>query len=133
MLSRRRFPTHDPHWCDAVMKFLPRMYRLGQVSGRDDYLFVYATTFYSVGEELRRGATDDEIRRQRSQILQDIDRVHRPEYDKELFAAPFARAVDDALEGRSPCALQSPCWADEGPPGQDGLSLDILDLIQHAE
>jgi hypothetical protein len=123
----------EPDWCDVVMKILPRMYRLGHVSGRDDYLFVYATAFFSVGEELRRGATDEQIRRQRSRILNFIDRAHRPERDKELFAAPFARAVDDALEGRSPCVLQSPGWAQKCTMKQDGLSLDILEFIHHVE
>ena len=95
-----------PEWCDVVMRILPRMYRRGQVSGNDDCVFVYATTFFSVKEELRRGATNEAVRQQRSEILHYIDQSDRPEHDKEQFAGPFARAVDDALEGRSPCVLQ---------------------------
>ena len=106
MRPHKQRPAYDPHWCDVVMKFLPRMYRLGQLTGWDDYLFVYAITYFSVEEEMRRGATLLEIRGQRTRILHEIDRAHRPEHDKELFAAPFARAVDDALEGQPPCVLQ---------------------------
>ncbi len=95
----------QPEWCDVVMRVLPRMYKLGQVNGMDDYLFVYANTFFSVREELSRGATDAAIRRQRRRILHDIDRTNRSEHEKEQFAGPFARAVDDALQGRPPCVL----------------------------
>jgi len=108
MIPTTRIHPSDPEWCDVVMRVLPRMYRLGEVSGNDDYFFVYATTFFSVQEELRRGAADDAVRQQRSRILQDIDETDRSDHDKEQFAAPFARAVDDALEGRSPCVLKSP-------------------------
>ena len=96
----------DPAWCDVVMKVLPGMYRRGEVNGCDDCVFVYATTFFSVIEELRRGATDDAVRRQKSRILEYIDETDRPDHDKEQFAGPFARAVEDALEGRSPCLMQ---------------------------
>jgi hypothetical protein len=98
----------EPPWCDVVMKVLPRMYKIGQVNGIDDCLFVYATTYYSVKEELRRGATGQAVRHQRKQILEYIDRLPRSDHDKEQFAGPFARAVDDALDGRSPVLLQSP-------------------------
>jgi len=98
--------SSDPEWCDVVMRVLPRMYRRGEVNGNDDCVFVYATTFFSVKEELRRGATNEAVRQQRSRILEYIDETDRPDHDKEQFAGPFARAVDDALEGRSPCVLQ---------------------------
>ena len=96
----------DPEWSDVVMRVLPKMYRAGEVNGHDHCVFVYATTFFSVKEELRRGATNEAVRQQRSEILHYIDQSDRPEHDKEQFAGPFARAVDDALEGRSPCVLQ---------------------------
>ncbi len=95
----------DPEWADVVMKILPRMYQTGDVTGNDDCVFVYATTFSAVGVELKRGATAEAVRQQRSRILRDIDRTDRPIYDKEHFAALFARAVDDAIEGRPPCTL----------------------------
>jgi hypothetical protein len=66
---------------------------------------VYASTFFAVGEELKRGATAQAIREQTSEILRYIDESDRSLYDKEQFAALFARAVDDALEGRAPCIL----------------------------
>lgn len=133
VISNKRIPSNDPDWADAVMRILPRMYRLGQVTGKDHYLFVYVTVFYSAKEELTRGATNQEIRRQRSHILRYIDRSHRPEHDKELFAAPFARAVDDALAGRSPCVLQSLDWPAEEINTEKGLSFDILDVLRHVE
>jgi hypothetical protein len=97
--------THDinPGWVDVVMKHLPEMYRTGVLTGNEE--FVYATTFFAVGEELKRGATAQEIRQQMSQILRYIDETDRSPYDKEHFAALFARAVDDALECRPPCVL----------------------------
>jgi hypothetical protein len=108
MIPDKPVQTTEPKWCDVIMRILPRMYRLGEVNGTDDCVFVYATTFFSVKEELRRGATDEAVRQQRSRILEYIDETDRSDHDKEQFAAPFARAVDDALEGRSPCVLQSP-------------------------
>ncbi len=98
----------EPEWCDIVMKVLPKMYRLGQVNGMDDGVFVYATTFFSVKEEIRRGATSDGVRQQRARVLEYIDATPGSDQDKEQFAGLFARAVEDALEGRAPCALQSP-------------------------
>ena len=97
-----------PPWCDAVMHALPEMYRRGDVSGIDDSGFVYAVTFFSVQEEVRRGASERAVRKQRTAVLRSIDRTDRSDYDKEQFAGPFSRAVDDALAGRSPCVLQSP-------------------------
>jgi hypothetical protein len=129
MIPHRRIRTDDPDWCDVVMRVLPRMYRLGQLSGHDDYLFVYTSTFFSAKEELRRGAPQKDLRGQTSRILRYIDRSHRSEHDKELFAAPFARAVDDAIEGRPPCVLQAPLWAGGGIKMQTGTPLDMLDLI----
>jgi hypothetical protein len=108
MIPDQRAQIADPEWCDVVMRILPVMYRHGEVSGSDDCVFVYATTFFAVHEQLRRGATDEAVRQQRSRILQYIDRTDRSDHEKEQFAAPFARAVDDALEGRSPCVLQTP-------------------------
>ena len=99
--------THsvDPEWTDVVMKILPQMYRTGDVTGNDDCVFVYATTFAAVGVELMRGAPLEAVRKQKSRILRYIDGTDRPAYDKEHFAALFARAVDDALKGRTPCLL----------------------------
>jgi len=111
MIPSKRGETSDPEWCDVVMRILPSLYRLGEVNGRDDGVFVYAITFFSVKEELRRGATEKAVRQQRSRILQYIDGTDRSDHDKEQFAGPFARAVDDALDGRPPCVLQSPHWA----------------------
>jgi hypothetical protein len=95
----------EPEWTDVVMKILPQMYRAGEVTGNDDCVFVYATTFAAVGVELLRGAPLEAVREQRSRILRYIDGTDRPAYDKEHFAALFARAVDDALAGREPCVL----------------------------
>ena len=92
-------PSHDPEWCDVVMRTLPRMYLRGEVSGIDDSLFIYATTFFSVKEEVRRGATHEAVRQQKCRVLRDIDGTDRSDHDKEQFAGPFARAVDDALSG----------------------------------
>jgi hypothetical protein len=108
MIPNKRVDKSEPDWCDVVMRNLPRMYRLGEVGGMEHCVFVYATTFFSVKEERRRGATDEAIRRQRSRILKYIDETDRSDHDKEQFAGPFARAVDDALEGRPPCLFQSP-------------------------
>jgi hypothetical protein len=94
----------NPEWADVVMKILPHLYRTGNVTG-DDCVFVYAATFAAVGFELKRGATAEAVREQTSRILQYIDGTDRPTYDKEHFAALFARAVYDALEGRAPCVL----------------------------
>jgi hypothetical protein len=132
MFTKNRTHTYDPEWEDAVMRMLPRMYRNGQVSGRNACLFVYVTTFFSAKEELRRGATHHQMRRQRRRILRYIDQVQRSEHDKELFAAPFARAVDDAIAGRSPCILQTPQRAEEEINTGEGRSLDILKLLYHA-
>jgi hypothetical protein len=95
----------DPEWADVVMKLLPDLYRSGEVTGNDDCVFVYAATFAAVGVELKRGATAGAVREQTSRVLQYIDEMDRPAYDKEHFAALFARAVDDALAGRAPCVL----------------------------
>jgi hypothetical protein len=108
MNPTREIRLAGPQWCDAVMRTLPEMYRRGDVNGLDDSDFVYAVTFFSVKEEVRRGASQRAVRKQRSRVLRTIDRTDRSDYDKEQFAGPFSRAVDDALAGRSPCVLQSP-------------------------
>jgi len=95
----------DPEWTDVVMRILPRLYEAGNVTADDDCVLVYGATFAAVGVELDRGATSEAVREQTSQILQYIDATDRPDYDKEHFAAVFARAVDDALAGRAPCVL----------------------------
>jgi hypothetical protein len=95
----------DPEWADVVMRMLPRMYRNGMVTGNDDCVFVYATTFFAVAVEVERGATAEDVRDQTSRILRYIDGTDRPVHDKEHFAAVFSRAVDDALEGRTPRVL----------------------------
>jgi hypothetical protein len=87
------------------------MYLRGEVNGAGSSLFVYATTFFSVKEEIRRGASHEAVQDQKSRILKDIDGTDRADHDKEQFAGPFARAVDDALSGRPPCVLQSPCFS----------------------
>jgi len=91
-----------PECVDVVLKELPDMYRAGGFARKD---FVYGLTYYSVLEELKRGASAPSIRRQRSQILRTIDAMDRSPHDKEMFASLLARAVDDALEGRDPCIL----------------------------
>jgi hypothetical protein len=88
---------------DVVMKELPDMFCSLGFAGDEE--FVYGVTYFSVQEEQRRGATPDEIREQRRQILRRIDATDRPPHDSEFFAAFFARAVEDALEGREPCLL----------------------------
>ena len=88
---------------DVVMKELPEMFCSLGFAGDEE--FVYGVTYFSVQEEQRRGATADEIREQTSQILRRIDATDQPPRDSEVFAAFFARAVDDALEGRAPCVL----------------------------
>jgi hypothetical protein len=79
------------------------MYRAGGLAGDDE--FVYGVTYFAAREELRRGATAPAIRRQTSQILRYVDETDRLPHDKEHFAALLARAVDDALEDRTPCVL----------------------------
>jgi hypothetical protein len=93
----------SPECVDVVMRELPKMYRASGFVGADDV--VYGLTYFAVREELRRGATAGAIRRQTSQILRYVDRSDRPPHDQEQFAAVLARAVDDALEGRTPCIL----------------------------
>jgi hypothetical protein len=105
MIPNSALQDIDPEWADVVMRILPEMYRQGEVTGNDDCLFVYATTFFAVEEELRRGAPGESVRQQASRILEYVDETDRPVHEKEHFAAIFARAVDDALEGRSPCVL----------------------------
>jgi hypothetical protein len=131
MIPNSLIQSTEPEWCDVVMRNLPRMYQLGEVNGHDDCVFVYATTFFSVKAELRRGATDEEVRQQRSRILQSIDGTDRSDRDKEQFAAPFARAVDDAIEGRSPCVLQSPQGTVDTPQMPNSHSVDANDLLVH--
>jgi hypothetical protein len=96
-------PNISSECVDVVMKELPEMFCSLGFAGDEE--FVYGVTYFSVREEQRRGATADEIREQRRQILRRIDATDRPPHDSELFAAFFARAVDDALEGREPCLL----------------------------
>jgi len=96
-------PCISPECVDVVMKELPEMFCSLGFAGDEE--FVYGVTYFAVREEQRRGATADEIREQTSQILRRIDETDRPAHDSELFAALFARAVDDALEGRTPCLL----------------------------
>jgi hypothetical protein len=108
MTPEKPTPISHPTWCDAVMRALPRLYRQGKVNGVDHCVFVYANIFFSVKEALRRGATGEAVRQHRTRILRYIDGTSRSDHDKEQFAGAFARAVDDALEGRSPCVLQSP-------------------------
>jgi hypothetical protein len=101
--------THDPtphmsaECVDVVMKELPELFCAWGFPGDEE--FVYGVTYFSVREEQRRGATAEEIRAQRSQILRRIDETNGPAHDSEVFASLFARAVDDALEGREPCVL----------------------------
>jgi hypothetical protein len=103
MNAYSRSPQISSECVDVVMKELPEMYCSLGFAGDEE--FVYGVTYFSVQEEQRRGATADEIREQRSQILRRIDETDRPPHDSEVFAASFARAVDDALEGRAPCVL----------------------------
>ena len=91
MKTTTTFQSSDPEWCDVVMRTLPVMFRRGQVNGLDDSVFVYASTFYSVQEEVRRGASHEAIRHQRNRILQSIDAAPSSDYEKEQFAGPFAR------------------------------------------
>jgi hypothetical protein len=100
-----RYPTPhiSPECVDVVMKELPEMFCSLGFAGDEE--FVYGVTYFAVQEEQRRGTTADEIRVQTTQILRRIDTTNRPAHDTELFAALFARAVDDALTGREPCAL----------------------------
>jgi hypothetical protein len=105
MIPNDLIHNSDPEWADVVMKMLPSMYQKGIVGGSDDCIFVYATTFFAVAAEVERGATAEAVREQKSRILRYIDKADRPVHDKEHFAAVFARAVDDAIEGRTPCVL----------------------------
>ena len=129
MKTTTTFQSSDPEWCDVVMRTLPVMFRRGQVNGLDDSVFVYASTFYSVQEEVRRGASHEAIRHQRNRILQSIDAAPSSDYEKEQFAGPFARAVDDALSGRSPCVLQVVLSDEEAPGCSLILSLDGTELL----
>ena len=103
MSSYSSTPHISAECVDVVMKELPEMYC--SLGFEIDEEFVYGVTYFSVQEEQRRGATAEEIREQRSQILRRIDETDRPAHDSEVFASFFARAVDDALEGRSPRVL----------------------------
>jgi hypothetical protein len=105
MICNKPVRDIDPEWTDVVMKILPKMYAAGDVTGGDDFVFVYVNAYLAVGEELKRGATAELIHEQTSRILQYIDETDRPPYEKEHFAALFARAVDDAIKGRPPCVL----------------------------
>jgi hypothetical protein len=105
MSSNNEFYNINPDWADIFMKVLPELYQAGNVTGGDDFVFVYTTTFFAAGEKLQRGTTAQEIRAQTSRILQFIDETEQPVHDKELFAALVARAVTDAIEGRPPCLL----------------------------
>jgi hypothetical protein len=98
-------PSDDPEWADVVMKTLPGLYVSGHITGGDDFVFVYATTFFAVGQELQHGATAGQVRAQLSELLRFIDESGWSTHDKELFAALVARAADDAIEGRAPCVL----------------------------
>jgi hypothetical protein len=126
------FRSHDPEWCDVVMRTLPTMYVRGEVNGIDDALFIYATTFFSVKEEVRRGATHEAVRQQKCRVLRDIDGTDRSDHEKEQFAGPFARAVDDALSGRSPCILQSPSPGG-APCSSLSFSLEGIDLLYQVD
>jgi hypothetical protein len=95
--------TIEPQCVDVVMKELPEMYRTEGLPCNE--WLIYGLAYHSAREELRRGATPAEIREQTSRILRYIDQSDRDLYDKEQFAALFARAVDDALDGRAPCLL----------------------------
>ncbi len=103
MRNDNRNSTIKPECVDVVLRELPGMYRAGHLVRKD---FVYGLTYYSVLEELKRGASAPSIRHQRTQILRTIDETDHPPHDKEVFAALLARAVDDALDGRDPCILQ---------------------------
>ena len=102
MSHDNRNVTIIPECVDVVMRELPNIYRAGGFVNKD---CVYGLTYYSVLEELKRGASALSIRCQRSEILRTIDATDRSPHDKEFFAALLARAVDDALEGRDPCIL----------------------------
>ena len=103
MDNHKPTPHISSECVDVVMKELPELFCSLGFAGDEE--FVYGVTYYSVQEEQRRGATAEEIRAQRSQILRRIDATNRPLHDSEYFASFFARAVDDALEGREPCLL----------------------------
>ncbi len=96
-------PQISAECVDVVMKELPEMFCSLGFAGDEE--FVYGVTYFAVQEEQRRGATAAEIREQTSQILRRVDATDRPTHDSEVFAALFARAVNDALEGRAPCVL----------------------------
>ena len=103
MGAKTHFADIDPGCVDVVMKELPEMYCADGLPGNE--WLVYGLVYHAAREELRRGATAVEIRGQTSRILRYIDQSDRDVYDKEQFAALFARAVGDALEGRAPCIL----------------------------
>jgi hypothetical protein len=103
MSAKSDFADIDPECVDVVMKELPEMYCAEGLPGNES--LVYALVYHAAREELRRGATAVEIRGQASRILRYIDQADRDVYDREQFAALFARAVGDALDGRAPCVL----------------------------
>jgi hypothetical protein len=103
MGANAEFADIDPECVDVVMQELPKMYRTEGLP--TDHWLVYGLAYHAAREELRRGATAAEIRGQTSRILRYIDQSDRDLYDKEHFAAIFARAVEDALQGRAPCIL----------------------------
>jgi hypothetical protein len=105
MSANDAFRSISSDWADTFMKLLPELYQSGNVTGSEDFVFVYTTTFFAAGEKLHRGTTAREVRAETSRLLQSIDETEQPVHDKELFAALVARAVDDAIEGRPPCLL----------------------------
>ena len=124
MIPNDAIHSIDPEWADVAMKILPQMYRAGDVTG-NDCVFVYATTFSAVGAELKRGATAEAIREQTSRILRYIDGADRPGYDREHFAALFARAVDDGARG---AITQRPALTEPAPPIRLPSACDALPM-----
>ena len=129
MSTHKRDWSTEPLWCDVVMRMLPGMYHLGEVIAQDDYVFVYSTTFLSAREEMRRGATDEAIRRQRSRILRFIDEADRSDYDKELFAATLRAPWTMHSAGEPRAFLQTQDWPGEPHKAPPGLSLNIGDVL----
>ena len=107
MNAYSRTPQISSECVDVVMKELPEMYCSLGFAGDDE--FVYGVTYFSVQEEQRRGATADEIREQRSQILRRIDETDQPRtiarYSRLFSPGP---STTPSRAGRPACFIERP-------------------------
>ena len=119
--------THDPtphirsECVDVVMKELPEMFCALGYAGDDE--FVYGVTYFSVQEEQRRGATAEEIRAQRSQILRGSTRRTGPRTtaNSSRHSSPGPSTMRSRAASRA-------CCTDSGRGGHN-FTRGVLDQI----